>query len=126
MPRGHQDSARAGISQCFSDSRQLYEEPSYPPSAPQLKYLNSPVEDGFAIIIADSAANPLFPSPNAPLGELDPSSAFLSHLRKDYFSGDPNQNRLSLVVYTTKGEGLVRETSVLYWIKRQAGRMPLI
>ena len=98
-----------------------YPEPSRIRSQPKLTYLNEPSKDYFAIISPDSAADSLFPQSNIPSGQLDPPSQFLGHLREKYFSSNPDQNRLSLVVYTTNGDGLVRETSVLYWIKEQTG-----
>jgi hypothetical protein len=98
-----------------------YPEPSRLRSQPKLTNLNEPLEDYFAIISPDSAADSVFPQSGIPAGQLDPPAQFLRHLREKYYNSNPGQNGLNLVVYTTNGQGLVRETSVLYWIKEQTG-----
>ena len=41
----------------------------------------------------------------------DPVANYLWHLNQDY------KNRLYIVLYSTKGAGLLRETAILYWIQ---------
>lgn len=47
---------------------------------------------------------------NKPSGS-DPVANYLWHLNEDY------KNKLYIVLYSTKGAGLLRETAILYWIQ---------
>ncbi|HYW39057.1 MAG TPA: hypothetical protein VE957_13160 [Terriglobales bacterium] len=47
---------------------------------------------------------------NKPSGK-DPVANYLWHLNQDY------KNKLYIVLYSTKGAGLLRETAILYWIQ---------
>jgi len=47
---------------------------------------------------------------NKPSGK-DPVADYLWHLNQDY------KNKLYIVLYSTKGAGLLRETAILYWIQ---------
>jgi hypothetical protein len=62
-------------------------------------------------------ARSYFPPDDLPDNQLDAAARFLNHLKHDYFSANSDQNRLSLVVFVNKGEGLIKEACVLYWIK---------
>ncbi len=93
-----------------------YVEPSYSPSMAHLSYSNEkPSVDHFAIISPTSAAY-FFPADNLTDSDLDSAAQFLRHLKRDYASEAVTQNRVQVVVYVTKGAGLVREACILYWI----------
>jgi hypothetical protein len=97
-----------------------YEEPDFPTES-RLSYRNDPGSN-FAIVVPELAALSLFPPEKVPQEKLDPPSQLLWHLRNQYFKSNEKENRLYLVVYSTTGTGLLQETSVLYWIREQAGR----
>jgi hypothetical protein len=73
--------------------------------------------DGFAILAPDSIAESSFFPPNEAKIDLDPVAQYLLHLKQEYRNKNPLQNRLSIVVYSTYGPGLLREGAVLYWVK---------
>jgi hypothetical protein len=60
-----------------------------------------------------------FPPDDFPDKQLDASARFLLHLKREYFSANPDQNHLNLVVFVNRGEGLIKEACVLYWIKEE-------
>jgi len=90
-----------------------------PKSVAPLTFMNeSPGSDGFAILVPNSPAEGSFLPPNEMKPERpDPVAQYLFRLKQQYRTKDPLQNRLSVVVYTTYGPGLLREGAVLYWIK---------
>jgi hypothetical protein len=97
------------------------EEPDSPTES-RLSYRNDPSGNNFAIVVPELAALSLFPPEKVPQEKLDPPSQLLWHLRNQYYKSNEKENRLYLVVYSTTGTGLLQETSVLYWIREQAGR----
>jgi hypothetical protein len=81
------------------------------PSGSHFSYLNDPARDHFAVIRPTSATEMFFPPDSLPVDKMDPEARFLKRLRREY------ADRLNLVVYVTKSEGLVNEGNILFWIK---------
>ena len=104
-----------------------YSIPSLPADSGRLKYLNAgpggEVKDPFAII--DPASAPpgsLLPRADLPERErleFDSLARYLDRLNRDY------KGHLYVVVYTTKGRDLPRETAVLYWILEDGWKLAL-
>lgn len=79
-----------------------------------VKILNEPVQDRFAIIDPESpGASQYLPPTNVSATQrehFDARAKYLDHLRRDY------KGKFYIVVYDTQNSALLREIAVLYWI----------
>jgi hypothetical protein len=86
--------------------------------ARSMRFLNANqlgnVEDPFGIVSPDSVPPgmffPLIDVSPKQRARFDPRAEYLDHLNRDY------KGHLFVVLYATKGAGLLKETAVLYWI----------